>query len=47
MVLNVSNNSPNGSLITFVNQVAEAVEQEFPNVLIGSEAYNETMPAPT
>ena len=47
MALNVASNSPNGSLLTFVNQVAAAVEKQFPRLLIAFEAYNETLPAPT
>ena len=35
-----------GSLIAFVNAVAEAVEPEFPNVIIDTLAYQQTRPAP-
>lgn len=35
-----------GSLIRFVNQVAEAVEPEFPDVIIDTLAYNYGRPAP-
>ena len=47
MVLNEANNSPQGALLPFVNKVAEAAEKDYPNVLICTTAYNETMPAPT
>ncbi|MEI6605400.1 MAG: DUF4838 domain-containing protein [Verrucomicrobiota bacterium] len=35
-----------GTMISFVNQVAEAVEREFPNVWIETLAYNETRTPP-
>lgn len=35
-----------GSLIWFVNQVAEAIEPEFPNVIVDTLAYQYTRPAP-
>ena len=35
-----------GSLIWFVNQVAEAIEQDFPKVIIDTLAYQYTRPAP-
>jgi hypothetical protein len=35
-----------GSLIAFVNAVAEAVEEEFPDVIIDTLAYQQTRPAP-
>lgn len=38
--------SPAGSLITFVNQVAEAVEKEFPDVWIETLAYQYTRTPP-
>ncbi len=38
--------SPSGSLITFVNQVAEQVEQEFPEVWIETLAYQYTRHPP-
>lgn len=38
--------SPAGSLITFVNKVAEAVEKEFPDVTIGTLAYSYTRVPP-
>ena len=47
MALNEANNSPQGSLLTFVNQVAEEVEKHFPDVLICTAGYNETLAAPT
>jgi hypothetical protein len=47
MVLNEANNGPQGALMTFVNQVAEAVEKEYPNIVVCTDAYNETLPAPT
>ena len=40
------NLSQSGPLITFVNEVAEAIEQEFPNVLVETLAYNQSRPAP-
>lgn len=47
MVLNEANESPQGALLTFVNKVAEEVEKYFPDVLVCTSAYNETLPAPT
>jgi len=38
--------SPAGTMIAFVNQVAEAVEKEFPNVWIETLAYNYTRTPP-
>ena len=35
-----------GSLIAFINAVAEAIEPEFPDVLIDTLAYQQTRPAP-
>ena len=40
------NGSPAGSLITFVNRIAEAVEQEHPEVMISTLAYLDTVDAP-
>ncbi|MBO7680844.1 MAG: DUF4838 domain-containing protein, partial [Thermoguttaceae bacterium] len=40
------NGSQAGPLITFVNEVAEAIEQEFPNVLVETLAYNDSRFAP-
>ena len=37
---------PSGALIWFVNQVAEAVEPEYPDVVIDTFAYEYTRPAP-
>ncbi len=39
--------TPSGSLITFVNQVAEAIEKEFPDVFIETLAYQYTRKAPS
>ncbi len=47
MALNEANNSPQGALLTFVNQVAEEVEKHFPDVLICTGGYVETLAAPT
>ena len=41
------NGSQAGPLITFVNEVAEAIEQEFPNVLVETLAYNDSRFAPS
>ena len=41
------NGSQSGPLITFVNDVAEAVEREFPDVLVETLAYQDTRFAPT
>ena len=38
--------SPSGSMITFVNKIAEAVEQKYPDVLIHTFAYRYTRKAP-
>lgn len=42
-----ANSSPAGSLIQFVNQVAEAVEKKYPDVLVTTLAYLDTLDAPT
>ena len=47
MALNEANNSPQGTLLTFVNQVAEEVEKHFPDMLVCTAGYNETLAAPT
>ena len=47
MVLNDANESPQGAILTFVNEVAEEVEKHFPDVLICTAGYNETLAAPT
>ncbi|MBQ1456010.1 MAG: DUF4838 domain-containing protein [Thermoguttaceae bacterium] len=41
------NGSQAGPLITFVNEVAEAIEPEFPNVLVETLAYNDSRFAPS
>ena len=41
------NGSQAGPLITFVNEVAEAIEPEFPNVLVETLAYQDTRFAPS
>ena len=41
------NGSQAGPLITFVNEVAEAVEKEYPDVLVETLAYQDTRFAPT
>lgn len=38
--------SPSGSLLRFVNQIAERLEPEFPNVVFDTLAYRYTRPAP-
>jgi len=38
--------SPAGTMITFVNKVAEAIEKKHPNVLIHTFSYQYTRPAP-
>lgn len=38
--------SPSGALIDFVNEVAEEIEKEFPNVLVETLAYDYTRKAP-
>ena len=38
--------SPSGTLLRFVNAVAEALEPEFPNVIFDTLAYQYTRPAP-
>ncbi|MDO4574995.1 MAG: DUF4838 domain-containing protein [Planctomycetia bacterium] len=41
-----ANDSPSGTLITFVNQVAEEIEKEFPNVWVDTLAYQYTRKPP-
>ncbi len=41
-----ANGSPSGTLITFLNHVAEAVEQERPEVMVSTLAYLDTVDAP-
>ena len=38
--------SPAGTLLRFVNRIAEALEDEFPNVIFDTLAYNYSRPAP-
>lgn len=38
--------SPSGTLLRFVNRIAEALEDEYPNVLFDTLAYTYTRPAP-
>lgn len=38
--------SPSGTLLRFVNRIAEALEHEFPNVIFDTLAYTYTRPAP-
>ena len=38
--------SPSGTLLRFVNRIAEALEKEFPNVIFDTLAYNYSRPAP-
>ena len=45
--LNEENDSPAGSLIYFVNKIAEAVEEKHPDVLVSTLAYLDTVDAPT
>jgi len=45
--LDAENGSPAGSLINFVNQIAEVVEREHPEVWISTLAYLDTVDAPT
>lgn len=45
--LDDANGSPSGSLITFVNQVAEAIEAEFPRVTVTTLAYLDRIDPPT
>jgi hypothetical protein len=40
------NGSPSGTLITFVNQIAEAVEKVRPDVMVSTLAYLDTVDAP-
>ena len=42
-----ANGSPSGTMITFCNKVAEALEDEFPNVTFETFAYQYTRKAPT
>ncbi|UCH34865.1 MAG: DUF4838 domain-containing protein, partial [Armatimonadota bacterium] len=44
--LDAKNGSPSGSLITFVNHIAEAVEKDHPRVWISTLAYLDTVDAP-
>jgi len=44
--LDEANGSPSGSLITFVNQIAEAVEKVRPEVMISTLAYLDTVDPP-
>ena len=39
--------SPSGTLLRFVNRIAEALEDEYPNVIFDTLAYMYTRPAPT
>ena len=45
--IDAENGSPSGSLITFVNQIAEAVEREHPRAWVSTLAYLDTVDAPT
>lgn len=45
--IDAENGSPAGSLITFVNRIAEAVERERPEVMVSTLAYLDTVDAPT
>ena len=45
--LDDANGSPAGSLITFVNRVAENIESDFPDVKISTLAYLDRIDAPT
>src|SRR5690606_347253 len=45
--LNQENGSPAGSLIYFVNAIAEAVEHAHPDVVVSTLAYLSTLDAPT
>lgn len=38
--------SPSGTLLRFVNHIAEELEEEFPNVIFDTLAYNYSRPAP-
>ena len=38
--------SPSGTILRFVNRIAEALENEFPNVIFDTLAYNYSRPAP-
>lgn len=38
--------SPSGTILRFVNRIAEALEKEFPNVIFDTLAYNYSRPAP-
>lgn len=44
--INKEEGSYSGSIIWFVNQVAEAIEKEFPNVIVDTLAYRYSRPAP-
>ncbi|MEI6501902.1 MAG: DUF4838 domain-containing protein, partial [Armatimonadota bacterium] len=44
--LDDANGSPSGTLITFVNSIAEAVEKERPEVMVSTLAYLDTVDAP-
>ena len=44
--INEREGAKSGSLIAFVNAVAEAVEEEFPDVIVDTLAYQQTRPAP-
>ena len=43
----LSEGSPSGTLLKFVNAIAERLEPEFPNVIFDTLAYNYTRPIPT
>ena len=45
--INKENNSPAGSLIYFVNKIAEGIEDKHPHVLVSTLAYVDTLWAPT
>lgn len=44
--IDAENGSPSGSLITFVNRIAEAVEKERPEVMVSTLAYLDTVDPP-
>ncbi|MDD8043420.1 MAG: DUF4838 domain-containing protein [Verrucomicrobiota bacterium] len=42
-----ANGSPSGTMVSFVNDVAEAIEEDFPDVMISTLAYQYTRKPPT
>ena len=46
MAIEEEEGSPAGPMIRFVNQLADAIRDEYPDVLLHTFAYQYTLPAP-